>query len=109
MIKFNAEPGIAAREAQPIDVGQDDQLEMLLEIAKRLDAVGKGRPIANRCRELCRFDGVRLDAQPLAKARMHLLEQLRIDKARLLFLDLMLDRTISVEQLLDADTALIAK
>src|SRR3954468_7382055 len=76
MIEFNAELAIASGKAQPVDVGQDDQLEVLLEIAKCLDAVGKGRPVANRRPKLRPFDRVRYDAEPLAEARMHLLDQL---------------------------------
>ena len=54
-IEFHLELLVAACEALPIDIRQNDQLVVLFQILKRARRVGKGRPTGNRSTESCAF------------------------------------------------------
>ena len=97
MVELHSEPPLAAGEAQAVDIGQDDQLEMLLEVGERRGTVGKGRPVADRRTELGRFHLVLGHSEAMAQTAMNAFEQLRISEPRILDLDRMLDLAVSGE------------
>ncbi len=52
-VELDAEPLVARGERRPVDVGEDDQLEALLQPGKSLGRVGEGGPRSDRAPERC--------------------------------------------------------
>ena len=49
LVEWDIQPPAARRERLPIDVGEDDQLEVFGQGDKSVVRVGKRRPIRDRC------------------------------------------------------------